>query len=179
MNHLGRCSVLSSHSLRPNAVAGHGGPAYSSFRPLRPDGVAGREEPAYKDCIAGHGGPAYSNDQNCWTMGARWAGRAGRAPTRGCPIDIKVSAIWVVGRHRAAVCRRLRGRHPPGSRLSTRCGGPLLRGPALRDADAVEERLFSLMPMGTHKGMPLPEQSNRLLFYSSIRRSTDAATRGQ
>ena len=33
----------------------------------------------------------------------------------------------------------------------------LLRGPALRNADAVEERLFSLMPMGTHKGMPLPE----------------------
>ena len=69
-------------------------------------------------------------------------------------LGIKLSAIWVVGRHRAAVCRRLRGRHRPGSRLSTRGGGPLLRGPALRDVDAVGERLLSLMSVGTHKGLP-------------------------
>jgi hypothetical protein len=116
MNHLGHCSVLSSRSLRPNAVAGRGEPAYK-------DCIAGRGEPAYKDCIAGHGGPAYRKDQNCWTMDAR---RAGRAPM-----------------------------------LS---GSPELRS-------------------GPRKGCPyhgaLPDQSNRLLFYSSIRRSTDAATRGQ
>ena len=72
------------------------------------------------------------------------------------PICIKLSAIWVVGRHRAvvgrrraAVCRRLRGHHRPGFLLSTRGGGPLGCARARpTNADAVEERLLTLMPMG-------------------------------